>query len=131
MRKMNVLLLLTFLLFMACPPAIMAQRQAKAIVLNTNRQTLPKAFKLLEKATTYKVMYETNEVKGYTVARDVRAKDINDEMKVAAAYAIAGLIKEDELTADYIIPNPFDKRVVKAVAEAVAEKARETGVARL
>lgn len=64
-------------------------------------------------------------------ALDVRAKDINDEMKVAAAYAIAGLIKEDELTADYIIPNPFDKRVVKAVAEAVAEKARETGVARL
>ena len=52
-------------------------------------------------------------------------------MKIAAAYAIAGLIKEDELTADYIIPNPFDKRVVKAVAEAVAEKARETGVARL
>ena len=64
-------------------------------------------------------------------ALDVRAKDINDEMKIAAAYAIAGLIKEDELTADYIIPNPFDKRVVKAVAEAVAEKARETGVARL
>ena len=64
-------------------------------------------------------------------ALDVRAKDINDEMKIAAAYAIAGLIKEDELTADYIIPNPFVKRVVKAVAEAVAEKARETGVARL
>ena len=81
MRKMNVLLLLTFLLFVACPPTIMAQRQAKEIVLNTNRQTLPKAFKLLEKATTYKVMYETNEVKGYTVARDVRAKDINEAMK--------------------------------------------------
>ena len=78
---MNVLLLLTFLLFVACPPTIMAQRQAKEIVLNTNRQTLPKAFKLLEKATTYKVMYETNEVKGYTVARDVRAKDINEAMK--------------------------------------------------
>lgn len=64
-------------------------------------------------------------------ALDVRAKDINDEMKVAAAYAIAGLIQEEELRADYIIPNPFDKRVVKVVAEAVAKAARETGVARI
>ena len=64
-------------------------------------------------------------------ALDVRAKDINDEMKVAAAYAIAGLIQEEELNADYIIPNPFDKRVVKAVAEAVSKAARETGVARI
>ncbi|MDO4308404.1 MAG: malic enzyme-like NAD(P)-binding protein [Eubacteriales bacterium] len=64
-------------------------------------------------------------------ALDVRAKDINDEMKVAAAYAIAGLIKEEELNADYIIPNPFDKRVVKVVAEAVSRAARETGVARI
>ena len=62
---------------------------------------------------------------------DVRARDINDEMKVAAAYAIAGLIKEEELNADYIIPNPFDKRVVKVVAEAVAKAARDTGVARI
>lgn len=64
-------------------------------------------------------------------ALDVRAKDINDEMKVAAAYAIAGLIDEKDLTADYIIPNPFDKRVAKAVAEAVAKAARDTGVARV
>ena len=64
-------------------------------------------------------------------ALDVRAKDINDEMKVAAAYAIAGLIDEKDLTADYIIPNPFDKRVAKAVAEAVAKAARDTGVARI
>lgn len=64
-------------------------------------------------------------------ALDVRAKDINDEMKVAAAYAIAGLIKEEELAPDYIIPNPFDKRVAKAVAEAVAEAAKKTGVARI
>ena len=64
-------------------------------------------------------------------ALDVRASDINDEMKVAAAYAIAGLIKDEELNADYIIPNPFDKRVAKAVAEAVAEAARKTGVARI
>ena len=64
-------------------------------------------------------------------ALDVRAKDINDEMKVAAAYAIAGLIDEKELNAEYIIPNPFDKRVAKAVAQAVAKAARETGVSRI
>lgn len=64
-------------------------------------------------------------------ALDVRAKDINDEMKVAAAYAIAGLIKDEDLSPDYIIPDPFDKRVVKNVAEAVAEAARKTGVARI
>ena len=62
---------------------------------------------------------------------DVRASDINDEMKVAAAYAIAGLISDDELNADYIIPNPFDKRVAKAVAAAVSEAAIKTGVARI
>ncbi len=64
-------------------------------------------------------------------ALDVRASDINDEMKVAAAYAIAGLISEEELVPDYIIPNPFDKRVAKAVAEAVSKAARDTGVARI
>ena len=64
-------------------------------------------------------------------ALDARARDINDEMKVAAAYAIANLIDEKDLTPDYIIPNPFDKRVAKAVAEAVAEAARKTGVARI
>ena len=64
-------------------------------------------------------------------ALDVRAKDINDEMKVAAAYAIAGLVEEDKLSPDYITPNAFDKRVSKAVAEAVAEAARKTGVARI
>lgn len=62
---------------------------------------------------------------------DVRAKDINNEMKVAAAYAIADLVTPDKLAADYIIPDPFDKRVVKAVADAVAKAARETGVARI
>ena len=64
-------------------------------------------------------------------ALDVRASDINDEMKVAAAYAIADLIPENELNADHIIPNPFDERVAKAVAKAVAEAARKTGVARI
>lgn len=62
---------------------------------------------------------------------DVRARDINDEMKVAAAYAIAGLVDEKELSEDYIIPTPFDKRVAKAVADAIAEAARKTGVARI
>ena len=62
---------------------------------------------------------------------DVRARDINDEMKVAAAYAIAGLIDEQDLNPDYIIPNPFDKRVAPAVAKAVAEAAKKTGVARI
>ena len=62
---------------------------------------------------------------------DVRASDINDEMKDAADYAIAVLISDDELNADYIIPNPFDKRVAKAVAAAVSEAAIKTGVARI
>lgn len=62
---------------------------------------------------------------------DVRSTDINDEMKVAAAYAIAGLISDEELSADYIIPNPFDKRVAESVAKAVAEAAIKTGVARI
>ena len=62
---------------------------------------------------------------------DVRASDINEEMKMAAAEAIAGLISDEELTADYIIPAAFDKRVGGAVAAAVAEAARKTGVARI
>ena len=61
---------------------------------------------------------------------DVRASDINEEMKVAAAEALANLISDDELTADYIIPAAFDERVGPAVAKAVAEAARRTGVAR-
>ena len=64
-------------------------------------------------------------------ALDCRAKDINEAMKVAASYAIAGLVAEDELSADYIIPKAFDKRVGPAVAEAVAKAARETGAARI
>lgn len=64
-------------------------------------------------------------------AFDVRARDINDEMKIAAAYALAGLIADDELRADYIIPEAFDPRVRGAVAAAVAEAARKSGVARI
>lgn len=64
-------------------------------------------------------------------ALDVRATDINDEMKVAAAKAIASFVTDDKLCPDYIIPSALDKNVATAVAEAVAEAARKTGVARL
>ena len=62
---------------------------------------------------------------------DVRARDINEEMKMAAAHALADLITPEELCADYIIPKAFDKRVGPAVAKAVAEAARNSGVSRL
>nr|WP_325182442.1 malic enzyme-like NAD(P)-binding protein [uncultured Oscillibacter sp.] len=62
---------------------------------------------------------------------DVRASDINEEMKMAAAGALAGLIDQEELSADYIIPKAFDKRVGPAVAQAVAQAARKSGVARI
>ena len=64
-------------------------------------------------------------------AFDVRACDINEEMKMAAAQALAGLISEEELCADYIIPKAFDPRVGPAVAAAVAQAARDSGVARI
>ena len=64
-------------------------------------------------------------------ALDVRASDINDKMKVAAAYALAGLVSDEELNADYIIPAAFDPRVKDAVAKAVAQAARDSGVARI
>lgn len=64
-------------------------------------------------------------------AFDVRASDINEEMKVAAAEALAGLITDGELNENYIIPAAFDPRVGPAVAKAVAEAARRTGVARM
>jgi malate dehydrogenase (oxaloacetate-decarboxylating) len=64
-------------------------------------------------------------------ALDVRASDINDDMKIAAAKAIASLISDEELNEEYVIPAPFDSRVGKVVAEAVAKAARDTGVARI
>lgn len=64
-------------------------------------------------------------------AFDVRARDINDEMKLAAAEALAGLISDEELNEDYIIPKAFDPRVGKSVAAAVAEAAKRTGAARI
>ena len=64
-------------------------------------------------------------------ALDCRASDINDEMKIAAAEALAGLISDGELSADYILPKAFDPRVKDAVAKAVMEAARRSGVARI
>ena len=61
----------------------------------------------------------------------VRARDINEEMKMAAAKAIAGCVSEDQLCAEFILPNAFDRKVPVAVAEAVARAARETGVAKI
>ena len=62
---------------------------------------------------------------------DVRASDINEEMKIAAAQAIASLVSDEELAPDYILPKAFDERVGKTVAKAVAQAARDTGVARI
>ena len=64
-------------------------------------------------------------------ALDIRARDINDEMKIAAAYAIAGLVSDEELNPNYIIPEAFDPRVKNAVAFAVASAARKSGAARI
>ena len=64
-------------------------------------------------------------------ALDVRASDINDEIKIAAAEAIAGIVSDEELNPEYILPDAFDERVGKAVAAAVAEAARKSGVARI
>ena len=64
-------------------------------------------------------------------AFDVRAREINEEMKLAAAHALAGLVGEDQLSADFILPKAFDPRVGPTVAAAVAQAARETGAARM
>lgn len=64
-------------------------------------------------------------------ALDVRAKEINEEMKVAAAYAIANVVKDEELTPNYVLPDAFNKNVVENVAKAVREAAIKTGVARI
>ncbi len=64
-------------------------------------------------------------------ALDVRAKDINEEMKIAAAYAIASLVSDEELSSEYIIPSALNKEVGKAVAKAVAEAARKSGAAKI
>ena len=63
-------------------------------------------------------------------ALDAHATKITEEMKLAASYAIANVIADNELSVDYIVPSPFDKRVVEAVSKAVANKAIEQGVIR-
>ncbi len=64
-------------------------------------------------------------------ALDVRASDINDEMKMAAVYALSGLVSDEELSTEYILPKAFDPRIAPAVAKAVADAARKSGVARI
>ena len=64
-------------------------------------------------------------------ALDCRASDINEEMKIAASYALASIVDDDKLSADYILPHAFDPRVGKAVAEAVKKAAKDSGVARI
>ena len=64
-------------------------------------------------------------------ALDVRARDINEEMKLAAARAIAYCVSDEELPAEYIMPMAFDHKVIRAVADAVAQAARDSGVARI
>ncbi|MCI6496482.1 MAG: NAD-dependent malic enzyme [Anaeromassilibacillus sp.] len=63
-------------------------------------------------------------------ALDCRAKEINEEMKIAASYAIAGLVSDEDLSSEYILPNALDKRIGKAVAQAVTEAAKESGAAK-
>ncbi|MEH7116450.1 malic enzyme-like NAD(P)-binding protein [Neobacillus vireti] len=101
-------------------PEIMPQdaKEAGALVVGTGRSDFPN---------------QVNNVLAFPGifrgALDVQAKEINEEMKLAAVYAIAGLISDDELYPDYVIPDPFDRRVVAHVAAAVADAAMETGVA--
>ena len=64
-------------------------------------------------------------------ALDVRASDINEEMKLAAAKAIASCVPDEQLSAECIMPMAFDQKVIRAVAEAVAQAARDSGVARI
>src|SRR3954471_3727415 len=101
-------------------PEIMPQlaKNAGALVVGTGRSDFPN---------------QVNNVLAFPGifrgALDVQAKEINEEMKLAAVYAIAGLISDEELHADYVIPDPFDPRVAAHVAAAVANAAMETGVA--
>jgi malate dehydrogenase (oxaloacetate-decarboxylating) len=101
-------------------PEIMPEeaKEAGALVIGTGRSDFPN---------------QVNNVLAFPGifrgALDVRAKEINEEMKLAAVYAIAGLISAEELDADYVIPDPFDPRVAAHVAAAVASTAMETGVA--
>lgn len=103
-------------------PEIMPEvaKQAGAAVVGTGRSDFPN---------------QVNNVAAFPGifrgALDVRATTINEQMKVAAAYAIAGLVSDQELNADYVMPKAFDQRLAPAVAEAVAKAAIESGVARI
>ena len=109
-------------LAMANPtPEIMPDqaKQAGATVVGTGRSDFPNQ---INNVLAFPGMFRG--------ALDCKASDINEEMKIAAATAIASLVSDDELTADYIIPSPFDTRVAPAVAEAVKQAAIKTGVNR-
>ena len=95
-------------------------REAGAAVIGTGRSDFPNQIN--------NVLVFPGVFRG---AFDVRASDINEEMKLAAARALAQLVSDEELTPDYIIPAPFDERVCPAVAAAVAQAARDSGVARI
>lgn len=103
-------------------PEIMPQlaKDAGAIVVGTGRSDFPNQIN--------NVLAFPGIFRG---ALDVRASDINNEMKIAAAYALANLVSDNEICPDYVIPAPFDKRVGTAVAKAVAQAARDSGVARI
>ena len=103
-------------------PEIMSDlaREAGAAVIGTGRSDFPNQIN--------NVLAFPGVFRG---AFDVRASDINEEMKLAAARALAQLVSDEELTPDYIIPAPFDQRVCPAVAAAVAQAARDSGVARI
>lgn len=113
----------TIVFAMANPTPEIMPEEAKAagvIVMGTGRSDFPNQVN--------NVLAFPGVFKG---ALAVRALDINDEMKIAASHAIAGLIEAEELSADYIIPDALDKRVAAAVCEAVKKSAIETGVARI
>ena len=103
-------------------PEIMpdAAKAAGARVVGTGRSDFPKQIN--------NVMAFPGIFRG---ALDCRASCINEEMKVATSYALASLVREDELNEEYILPNALDKRIAKVVAEAVIKAAHETGVARI
>ena len=111
------------ILAMANPvPEIMPElaKKAGAKVVGTGRSDFPNQ---VNNVTAFPGIFRG--------ALDVRASQINEEMKIAAAYAIASLVSDDELNADYVIPMAFDPRVAPAVAAAVAQAAMDSGVARI
>lgn len=103
-------------------PEIMPQKakNAGAVVVGTGRSDFPNQ---INNVLCFPGMFRG--------ALDCRAREINEEMKVAASYAIAKLVTDDKLSPDYILPDATDKRIGKAVAQAVMKAARESGVAKL